>query len=290
MKKLFLYLVVIAVALWGASIFYNSVISNNYGLNAPLYQKLIFILIAVAGIVGVVKLLKVIKNSALALVLIFGTSLTLLESCKYSKANQIVLYSEDCGSSWKQVPAGNVVPQGVGNPCFVKETMPGYEMQGEMDYYVQFKDKVKVRIKLTYSYLIEDPLLFMKQAKKLGKTNADTDEAQDDNARFEGAENRVIESRVKTITSDEFSKEDVVLHDMNALELTYVDLVNKEMKSRGVRLTVFEMVPDFQPLTAQAIDAANAERIYESKGMKEYGRQITLAKAGANQINVNTKE
>lgn len=127
----------------------------------------------------------------------------------------------------------------------------------------------------------------MKHAKKLGRSNAEADEAQDDNQRFEGAENRVIETRIKAVTSDEFPKEDVVSHDINALETAYLDKVNAELKTRGVRVTVFEMVPDFQPLTQQAIDAANADRIYEAKGMRDFGRQITLARSGATQINID---
>jgi hypothetical protein len=290
MKKAFLFLLATGVVLWAGTIWYNSVISSNYWVTAPAYQLFFLALLLVFGAVVYYQVMKKIKNASFVVFAFMVAGSSFLNSCTYSKANQLVLYSEDCGANWKQVPAGSRVPSGTGNYCFIKETMPGYEMQGEMDYYVLFKDKVKVKIKLNYSYLIKDPLLFMKQAKRLGKTNADADQAQDDNARFEAAENTVIETRIKSVTSDEFVIEDVVSHNINELEVTYQELVNNELKSRGVEITFFEMVPDFQPLTQQAIDAANAERVYEAKGMKEYGRQITLAKAGATQINLNTKE
>lgn len=284
-------IVVVLVALWGATIWYNVLISGDYYLIAPWYETAFMVIVLLAGIYVTFKICKwILKTDFKSVLVILPIGFALLmASCNYVKSNQKVVYSTDCGVNWKEVPMGERVPTGNTNPCYIKETMPGYEMQGEMDFYVLFKDQVKVRIRLTYSYLIENPLLFMKVAKKLGKANADADDAQDDNDRFEGAENRVIETRIKTITSDEFPKEDVVSHDINALEVKYVDLVNAQLKDRGVRITVFEMVPDFQPLTQQAIDAANADRIYTSKGMQEFGRQITLARSGATQIIVNDK-
>lgn len=272
-----------AVAIW-----YNIFLSGGYYKIAPWYQSAFGLLVLLAGIIFCTKLIRRILGGGIFL-LLFGIITATIQGCTYVKSNQMVLYSEDCGVNWQQVPAGNRVPSGAGNPCFVKETMPGYEMQGDMEYYVLFKDQVKVKIRLTYSYLIENPILFMKSAKKLGRANADADDAQEDNERFEGAENRVIETRIKKVTSDEFPKEDVVTHDMNALELTYMDLVNKELSTRGVRVTTFEMVPDFQPLTQQAIDATNAERIYAAKNMQDLGHQITIARAGATQIIVNEK-
>lgn len=292
MKKVITILISVCVALWLVNIWYNVVISGNYYLTAPWFHTAFSLILLVGGLWLLLKLAKWIIQTDfnnLAVLIVIPLALTAVQSCTYSKMNQIVLYSEDCGVNWKQVSVGSRVPTGTGNPCFIKETMPGFEMQGDMEFYVLFKDQVKVKIRLVYSYLIEDPLLFMKQAKKLGKTNADADEAQDDNERFEGAENRVIETRIKKVTSDEFPKQDVVSHDMNALELEYTELVNAELKARGVKITTFEMVPDFQPLTQQAIDAANADRIYVSKGMQDFGRQITIARAGANQIIINEK-
>ena len=288
--KIIAYVALTILVVWGITVWYNVMIPSNYWQTAPFYQTLFMVALLIGGIIGAVKLYRLIARTDfknLLVLLPIGIAIVGISSCTYVKSNQIVVYSKDCGSTWTQVKAGERVPTGTGNPCYVQETMPGYEMQGDMLYFVLFKDQVKVQMAVTYSYLIEDPLLFMKFAKKLGRTNADADDAQEDNARFEGAENRVIETRIKTVTSDEFPQQDVVSHDMNALELEYMELINKSLKERGVRLTVFEMVPNFQQQTQLAIDAANADRIYQAKGMQEFGRQVTLARAGATQIIIN---
>lgn len=163
-------------------------------------------------------------------------------------------------------------------------------MQGDLEYVVLFKDQVKVKMRATYDYEIFDPLLFMKEAKTLGKTNADADESQLQNSKFEAAENRVIDVRIKKITSDQFKNEDVVSHDINALEDTYIELINEVLKSRGIRITILELVPDFQEQTQLAIDAANADRIYQTKGMADFGRQVMLQRAGATQIIINNEK
>jgi hypothetical protein len=289
MKKNIALDVLVLITFYGIMIWYNVTISGNYYLTSPWYHTTALVVVLLVGLYIALRIALFISKTNLFGLMIIGCTTLGLVGCSYAKSNQMVLYSEDCGANWKQVPQGSRVPRGTGNPCFVKETMPGYEMQGDMDYYVLFKDQVKVKIRLTYSYMIEDPILFMKSAKKLGKANADADEAQDDSERFEGAENRVIETKIKTVTSDEFPKEDVISHDINALEIAYVNKVNDILKTRGVHITTFEMVPDFQPLTQQAIDAANADRIYASKNMQEFGRSITLARAGATQITVTSK-
>lgn len=43
------------------------------------------------------------------------------------------------------------------------------------------------------------------------------------------------------------------------------------------------------PQTEQAIDAAVAMQIYNSQNMGDVGKALILAKAGASQVNVNTR-
>jgi hypothetical protein len=81
-----------------------------------------------------------------------------------------------------------------------------------------------------------------------------------------------------------------VSHDINALEDTYIELINEVLKSRGIRITILELVPDFQEQTQLAIDAANADRIYQTKGMADFGRQVMLQRAGATQIIINNEK
>ncbi len=213
-----------------------------------------------------------------------------LQSCDHAKSNQIVVVSENCGLDWKQIANGEAIPTGTGNYCFMKEIMPGYDMQGTMEYYVLYKNQVKVKMYLTYNYQIFEPLLFMKAAKQLGTTNSNADQAQVDNQRFEGAENRVIEVHIKKVTSDIFENQDVVSHDINALEFVAQDSINLKLAVRGVRLTNVEMVPDFQPQTQTAIDVSNAITIYKSNGLEELGHEIIKQKAGATQIIINNEQ
>jgi len=73
---------------------------------------------------------------------------------------------------------------------------------------------------------------------------------------------------------------------MNQLEEIFKTRINEELAARGVRLMNLEVYPDFEPQTKLAIDVANADRIYASKGLTEFGRQIAIARAGATQITI----
>lgn len=289
--KVVIYVVLTIVAIWSIEIWYNSFVPGRPWLHNAFYVTIVQLLIPAAIIAAYIFLIKKIKRSNfIGLFVLMAFSLSLagsMQSCTYAKNNQIVVYSEDCGVTWTQVKSGDRVPTGTANPCFIKETMPGYAMQGSLEYYVLYKDQVKVKMYCSYDYEIFDPLLFMKEAKTLGKSNANADEAAIDNEKFESAENRVIDVRIKKITSDQFKNEDVVSHDINALEDNYINLINELLKSRGVRLTILELVPDFQEQTKLAIDAANADRIYSAKNMSEFGRQVMLQRAGATNIVVN---
>lgn len=292
--KIIIYVVLTIVAIWGLEVWYKSFIPGRPWLQNAFYITAVQLLIPVAIIGAYIWLIRTIRKANFSglFMLLIGTLPLIgsLQSCTYAKNNQIVVYSDDCGVTWTQVKSGERVPTGTANPCFIKETMPGYAMQGSLEYYVLYKDQVKVKMYCAYDYEIFDPILFMKEAKTLGKANATADEAALDNERFESAENRVIDVRIKKITSDYLKDEDVVSHDINALEDKYVELINEVLKSRGVKLTILELVPDFQEQTKLAIDAANADRIYSSKNMSEFGRQVMLQRAGATNIVINNGE
>lgn len=280
-----LFVGLLIVVLWALQTWYFAFVPGRSWEHNAFYITVAVFMVPIVVLILAYRAVKWIKN--ISLVLVGLVSVMFMQSCNYAKTNQIVVYSDDCGVTWQQVKSGEKVPTGVGNRCFLVERMPGYAMQGDMEYYVLFKDQVKVKMLASYDYEIVDPLLFMQEAKTLGKTNESADEGADSSERFEGAENRVIDVRLKKITSDQFAQEDVVSHDINLLEEKYLELVNGELKKRGVKLTILELVPIFQPQTQLAIDAANADRIYKAKGMQEYGRKIALAKAGATQIVIN---
>jgi hypothetical protein len=68
-------------------------------------------------------------------------------------------------------------------------------------------------------YSIIDGVNFIKQAKYLGKANANADD-QDalDNSAFEGAENMVIDKRIRDVGKGLFLAEDIVDLDQAELE------------------------------------------------------------------------
>ncbi|MFA7284884.1 MAG: hypothetical protein WC004_03610 [Candidatus Absconditabacterales bacterium] len=289
LKIIACFLLSIAV-LAGLHTWYNTFVSGSYWLNAPLYMTIglgsVPIWIAVATFY-VFRWIRRTNFSTLFMLLPLVLTIGSLQSCRdYAKSNQIVVYSEDCGSTWNKVNPGEAIPMAGINKCYMKEVMPGYNMNGDMTFYVLFKDKVKVKLYNSYDYEIFDPLLFMKEAKQLGKTNAPLDDPSYDSDRFEGPENRIIDIRIKKVESDYLVNEDVVNHDMNQLEEIFKTRINEELAARGVRLMNLEVYPDFEPQTKLAIDVANADRIYASKGLTEFGRQIAIARAGATQITI----
>ena len=211
--------------------------------------------------------------------------------CNYAKSNQQVLVSTDCGMTWKAINAGDAVPKGTMNPCYMKVVVPNFPMQGESKFIGNLKDRVKVNVEIDYDYSITNGLAFIKEAKSLGKANADADseEALDGSA-FESAENRVIDKRIREIAKSLFLNEDIVDMEQADLEEKLELESNKLLQKYGVKLNFLTLtfIPDEQ--TRQAIDVATASRIYESKGLKEVGEKIMIARASATKITVENKK
>lgn len=217
-------------------------------------------------------------------------ALVVLSGCNYAKSNQQVLVSTDCGMTWEAIEAGDAVPKGTMNPCFMKVVIPNFPMQGESKFIGNLKDRVKVNVEIDYDYSITNGLSFIKEAKSLGKANADAD--SDDalnNTSFESAENRVIDKRIREVAKGLFLNEDIVDMEQADLEEKLEIESNKLLEKYGVRLNFLTLtfIPDEQ--TRQAIDVATAMRIYESKGIKEVGEKVIAARAGAPKIVVENK-
>lgn len=210
--------------------------------------------------------------------------------CNYAKSNQQVLVSTDCGMTWKAINAGDAVPKGTMNPCYMKVVVPNFPMQGESKFIGNLKDRVKVNVEIDYDYSITNGLAFIKEAKSLGKANvdADSDEALDGSA-FESAENRVIDKRIREIAKGLFLNEDIVDMEQADLEEKLEVESNKLLENYGVRLNFLTLtfIPDEQ--TRQAIDVATAVRIYESKGIKDIGEKVMSARAGATKVIVENR-
>ncbi len=221
------------------------------------------------------------KNIAFFIFISLGISL-FLSSCNYAKSNQQVVVSSDCGMSWKKIESGDAVPKGVANPCYMKVVIPNFPMQGDSRFITNLKDRVRAYVHIDYDYSIIDPLEFIKQAKFLGKANAnaDSDGALDPSA-FEGAENMVIDKRIRDISKSLFLNEDIVELDQAEIENKLLNSSNKVLEPLGVNLNFITLTFDLDEQTRQAIDVSTAMKIYESKNLAEIGRLVIIQKAGA---------
>ncbi len=213
----------------------------------------------------------------------------ILQSCNYAKSNQQVVVSDDCGVTWKKINAGESVPKGGMNPCYMKVVIPNYPMQGESKFVSNLKGRVRVSVHIDYDYSITNPLAFIKQAKSLGKANADADSEQAIDSNFEGAENMVIDKRIKDIAKDIFIQEDILELDQSDLEDKLLQLSNKTLTDFGVNLNFITLTFDLDEQTRQAIDVSTAMKIYTSKSLDDVGKLIMVSKAGATKINIENK-
>jgi hypothetical protein len=270
---------IVALMLYG----FIKAIFGNYFINNPFNGILMVVGIAIAiyGAVWGIRNLWVMS--------IIGMLLT-MQSCNYAKSNQQVVISDDCGMSWKKINAGDAVPTGGVNACYMKVVIPNYPMQGESKFVSNLKDRVRASVHIDYDYSIVDPLAFIKQAKYLGKANSSADSGEAlDNSAFEGAENMVIDKRIKDVAKDIFIKEDIVELDQSEIENHLLAESNKILEELGVHLNFITLTFDLDDQTRQAIDVSTAMKIYESKGLQDVGKQVMVQRAGAPKIIVENK-
>lgn len=262
---------------------FGKALSGNYFTNSPFNAILIIIAIAVI-IYGTYKGIKALWTVAIAC-LIFT-----MQGCNYAKSNQQVLVSSDCGMTWKKIAAGDAVPKGGMNACYMKVVIPNFPMQGDSRFITNLKDRVRASVHIDYDYSIIEPLAFIKQAKYLGKANtdADSDDALN-NAAFEVAENIVIDKRIRDVGKSMFLLEDIVDLDQAEIENKLLAETNKILEPFGVRLNFITLTFDLDEQTRQAIDVSTAMKVYESKGLQDLGKQVMIERAGATKIVVENK-
>lgn len=228
-----------------------------------------------------------LKNHSLYYLGILSSLSYLLQSCNYAKSNQQVVVSDDCGMTWEKINAGDAVPKGGLNACYMKVVIPNYPMQGESKFISNLKDRVRANVHIDYDYSITEPLSFIKQAKYLGKANTDADSDDAIGTAFEGAENMVIDKRIKDVAKNIFINADIVELDQSELENQLLNESNKILEPLGVHLNFITLTFDLDEQTRQAIDVTTAMKIYESKGLQDIGKQVMTQKAGATKIIIN---
>lgn len=214
-------------------------------------------------------------------------SVLALAACDHAPSNVKTLVTNDCGVHWTVVKAGERIPSSVGS-CEYKTVLPDFPMQGDAEFQAQFKGNVLVKVKINYDYEIVDGILFLGEAKFLGKHSTADDASKNTNmGSFETAENVVIDTRLREITTTHTLENDIVDFNPSTFEDALFDQANKELAKRGVHLNsiAFITIPDEQ--TRTAIDVATAMNIYKNKGMLEFGQRLAIAKAGAARIEVH---
>jgi hypothetical protein len=282
----YLKISIIAVALTIVSFLCYGIMKSlvgNYMINNPLNAVLMII-----G--GGLLVFGFIKGTRYVWTLSIVAVLFTLQSCNYAKSNQQVVVSDDCGMSWKKINAGDAVPKGGLNACYMKVVIPNYPMQGESKFISNLKDRVRANIHIDYDYSITEPLSFIKQAKYIGKANVNADDPDAINeSAFESAENMVIDKRIKDVAKAVFINEDIVELDQSEIETHLLNESNKILEPLGVRLNFITLTFDLDEQTRQAIDVSTAMKIYESKGLQEIGKQVMSQRAGAPKIVIENK-
>lgn len=215
--------------------------------------------------------------------------IVILQGCSYAKSNQQVVVSSDCGVTWQKINMGEAVPRPGVNPCYMKVVIPNFPMQGESKFITNLKDKVRTVTHIDYDYTIIEPLAFIKQAKFLGKANTDADDEAAIGSNFEGAENMVIDKRIKDVAKDIFVSEDIVELDQSELEDRLLSESNKVLEPLGIKLNFITLTFDLDEQTRMAIDIATAMKIYQSRGLVDVGKEVMKERAGATKIIVENK-
>lgn len=216
-------------------------------------------------------------------------------ACDRAPSNVRVLNTGDCGKSWEVVPTGSRIPTNTGNYCGYNITLPDYPMQGGTEFLTQFQNNVLVKTQISYDYQITDPLKFINNAKFLGRMKGGTTDDGADAAdtqgggKYEAAENVVIDVRLRELVTTLTKGEDIVKFNPSAFEDKLFAEANKILADRGVTLNSMTFVTLPEDQTRMAIDAATAMAVYDSKGMGELGRQLTIARAGATRVEVINK-
>jgi hypothetical protein len=288
MEKFIKFIITVLAACVVGYAIYGSIHAGlgNYFVNASFITSALLVLGLVTVIYFIVYgIIQLWKHPLFIIAMAF-----VLQSCSYAKSNQQVVVSTDCGMSWSKINSGDAVPLGTGNRCFMKVVMPNYPMQGDSKFIANLKDRVRANTHIDYDYSIVDPLSFIKQAKYLGKANSDVDEEGALNPKeFEGAENMVIDKRIKDVAKGLFLHQDIVELDQADLENDLLESANKVLEPLGVKLNFITLTFDLDEQTRQAIDIATAMKVYQSKELGELGNKVMEARAGATKIMVENK-
>jgi hypothetical protein len=220
-------------------------------------------------------------------ILFIIVALLTLVGCARTPSNVHVISTTDCGATWVKLDVGATVPKHTGNPCGYTTALPNWPMAGETQFKTQFAKGVLSSAKLSYSYSISNPLAFVDQARYLGKMGGSLEiSAESVGARFEMAENVIIDKMLREVTTDLTRALEIVDANPAQIEDAIFERSKAALEKKGVVLADLALVIENDEQTRLAIDAATAVRVYAAAGISEVGKQIIEARAGATQIHI----
>ncbi|TXH07076.1 MAG: hypothetical protein E6Q06_04090 [Candidatus Moraniibacteriota bacterium] len=204
-------------------------------------------------------------------------------------SNVQTLYTKDCGVNWQLIKVGEPIPYKQFK-CEYHVTVPDYPLQGDTRFKTMFKGRVLAEVEVAYDYSIFDAIVFVGEAKYIGKANTDATDKSNASGLYEAAENAVIDKRIRDIAADMLLKEDIVDFSQAEFEDKLLAAVNEVLKSKGVKLNFLSFVPIPEEQTRLAIDMLTAYKVYESRGLAEFGQKLAIAKAGAARITLTAPQ
>ncbi len=225
----------------------------------------------------------------LKLLLVIASVASILSGCSRAHSNVQTAITDDCGVTWKIVKPGETIPARIGQ-CSYKVTIPDYPMQGDTKFKASFKNRVLADVEVAYDYSITEGIAFIGEAKYLGKANSDGDGKENAASLYEAAENSVIDKRIREVASEMLLSEDIVDFSQSVFEDKLHAAVNEILKSKGVKLNFLSFVPIPEEQTRLAIDMLTAYKVYESRGLAEFGQKLATAKAGAARITMTVPQ
>ena len=208
-----------------------------------------------------------------------------LAGCSRVSSNVYVLSTTDCGTTWEKLDTGSTIPKHTGNVCGYTLAVPNWPMAGETQFKTQFDKKVLSNAKLSYTYEISDPLLFINEARYLGKMGSSLELSADEiGSKYEMAENIIIDKMLREVTTELTRTKDIVDANPAEIEDGIMQKAIEILKKKGITINDMALVIENDEQTRLAIDAATAIRVYEAANMKSSGEQIIVARSGATKI------
>jgi hypothetical protein len=224
------------------------------------------------------------KNVVVAVLLLLA-----IAGCSRTPSNVHVIATSNCGAKWEKLSVGSTVPKHTGNPCGYNVALPNWPMAGDTQFKTQFSKKVLSNAKMSYTYTITDPLLFINEARYLGKMGGSLELSSDTvGSRYEMAENIIIDKMLREVTTELTRDLDVVDANPAEIEDAILKQAKDTLEKKGIVLSDLALVIENDDLTRLAIDAATAIRVYEAAGIRTVGESVMTARAGATKIQVIT--